>query len=232
MYQGRRCVLLAGLDDALARRVVVALDSLGLHFHRATSMASMARIVSPARFAIIVLAYAQDTIGRANRDEVQAWWDSCGRCTASVMLCPAPLMGQAQVWLGRGISRVVAIDAIAQELRATVATLIGVAPRVRLQAPVRLAPAAAQVAAATNGKTENISSSGMLVSCPDALAVGHAVRFEIDLPTSDLTIQGLAQVVRTTDPAHEGVRGIGARFTSFVGPGAVRLHEALSRQVH
>ncbi len=232
MRDGGRGVLLAGLDDALARRVVVALDSMGLRFHRTTSLARMVGTVRPTHFAVIVLAYAQDRMGRANRDEIQALSDSCGRCTASVMLCSAPLMGQARAWLDRGISRVVAIDAIAQELRATVATLIGVAPRVRLRASVRMALAAAQVPAARTGRTVNISSSGMLVSCPDGIAVGHAVRFEIALPTSDLTIQGLAQVVRTTDPAQEGVRGIGARFTSFVGPGAVRLHEVLSRQTH
>ncbi len=224
-----RGILLVGLDDALARRAVLALEPLGMHFQRTRSLATMRKTVGVTHFAAVVLAYAQDRIGRANRDEVCAWSDSCGRCAAVVMLCPAALLGQARAWLGRGISRVVGIDAIAEELRGTVAELLGVAPRVRLRMPVRLVPESTPVAAATPGRTENISSSGMLVSCPDEFAVGGAVRFEIVMPDNELKVQGSARVVRRADPTREGARGIAARFTSFLGPGAVRLDDLLSR---
>lgn len=192
----------------------------------------MGGAVSVAHFAVVILAYAQDRMGRANRDVLRTWSDSRGRCAATVMVCPTPLLGQAQAWLGRGVDRVVGIEAIAGELRGTVAALLEVAPRLRVRAPILLTPVAAPTATPTTGRTENISESGMLVSCADQLNVGGTVCFEIVLPGSRLRIQGSARVVRSADPAHEGVRGIGARFTSFLGPGAARLHEALSRQTH
>jgi hypothetical protein len=68
----------------------------------------------------------------------------------------------------------------------------------------------------------------MLVSFLGQLPVGSTVRFEISIPGHETPIRGSARVVRTADPEREGVRGIGARFLSFLKSDGDRFRHLLS----
>ncbi len=232
MADGTRSVLLAGLDDAVARRVVIALDSLGLHFYRAPSLTALGEWARLSDFGVIIVAYTGDRSTLAGVDDLETWSSRNGRRSAVVMLCSSALLNDIEPPAGHGIARVVLLESLESELRQVVSTLLGVAPRFRIQAPVRLTPVPAGDDPGAFGTTENISSSGMLVSCLEELALGSTVRFEITIPDLDVTIRGSARVVRATDPAREGTQGIGAQFVSFLDSGEDRLHDLLSPHVH
>jgi hypothetical protein len=232
MAEVRRSVLLAGLDDALARRVVVALDGLGLQFHRAPSAVSLGDVARNSSFGVIIVAYTGEREVFARLDEFQAWSNQVGRRAAVVMLCASVLRNDLWPRPGHGISVVVPLESLETELREVVSRILGVAPRYRVQVPVRLAPLAAAEGAGAVGRTENISSSGMLLSCLEELQVGSTFRFEIAIPEQGVTIRGSARVVRAADPVREGTRGIGARFTSLADSDRECLVDLLSRHVH
>jgi hypothetical protein len=127
---------------------------------------------------------------------------------------------------------VVAIEELDYTLFDAVVSVLEVAPRVALHAPVRLMPVVTGQGGASDGTTENISASGMLVSCLGRLPVGSTVRFEISVPGRPAPIRGSARVVRAADPEREGVRGIGARFLSFLRSDGERFRDLLSDQLN
>jgi hypothetical protein len=134
--------------------------------------------------------------------------------------------------VGRGVSRAIAIEELDWRLCDAVSSLLAVAPRVALQAPVRLMPMFPGNGEGAAGTTENLSSSGMLVQCPGRLPVGSTIRFEISLPGQPAPIRGSARVVRTANPEREGVKGIGARFLSFLESDGDRFQDLLSDQLN
>jgi hypothetical protein len=225
-------VLLAGLDDALARRVVAALDSLGLHFHRAPSVAAVGERSGLSAFDVVIVAFVGDRSVLPGLEKIDEWSGLNGRRPAVVLLCPGSLLGEAFGRVGGRVGRLVVLETLESELREVVTTMLGVAPRFQIRAPVRLTPVVAEESRETVGTTENISSSGMLVRCMEELPLGSTIRFMIAVPGYDLTIRGSARVVRASDPVREGTHGIGARFVSFVGSGRDSLNDLLSRHVH
>lgn len=61
----------------------------------------------------------------------------------------------------------------------------------------------------------NISESGLLIRSSRLLERGTEVAFEIYLPEESRPVRGEAMVVRSTDSAAEGFRGMGLRFLRF-----------------
>jgi hypothetical protein len=214
-------VLIAGIDDALARRVVVALSPLGADFQRrawATAFGIVGHFGDLSGLELLLETTRSDA--------------SFGRQPALVVLCRRDLLDDVEPLLGLGVSRVVATEELDHTLYDAVSSLLAVAPRVTLQAPVRLMPTISGNDVSSDGTTENLSASGMLVSCLGQLPVGSKVRFEISIAGQPTPIRGSARIVRTADPEREGVRGIGARFLSFVRSDGDRFRELLSDQLH
>jgi hypothetical protein len=78
--------------------------------------------------------------------------------------------------------------------------------------------------------TENLSMSGMLVSCSNLLPVGSPLEFVLTIPGEEQPIRGRAKVARVTDPKREKVLGIGASFVEFSENHRTRLRSLLIRQ--
>jgi hypothetical protein len=135
--------------------------------------------------------------------------------------------------MGFGIGRLVMLESVESELRDVVSTMLEVAPRFPLRAPIQLATTGpGEYDTWALGTTENISDSGMMVSCAHEMPVGSTIQFQISVPGYAFTIRGSARVIRTTDSVREGTQGIGARFVSFDGSGKASLNDLLSRRVH
>jgi len=226
-------VLLAGLDEGLALRVRIALDSLGLQLHRAPSLAAVRQLPGPTGFDVVIAVFSSEASAPAGLGELEQWSKANGRRPAVVLLCPGALLGEATNRLGFGIGRLVMVESIESELRHVVSAMLAVSPRFPLRAPVQLAPAdVGEYDTWALGTTENISSSGMLVSCLEELPVGSTISFLIAVPDHDLTVRGSARVVRITDPVREGFQGVGARFVSLNGSNEDNLNDLLRRRIH
>ena len=232
MTYGKPRVLLAGIDDALARRVVVALSALGADFQRTSWAAAFGGVASEAGCDVAIVGHFGDLsglellVGSRRVPGVQ------GRLPALIVLCRRDLMDEVQPLKARGVSRIVAIEELDHALYDAVSSLLVVAPRVAIHAPVRLMPVVSGDSDVSDGMTENLSASGMLVRCLGRLPVGSTVRFEISVPGRPTPIRGSARVVRSTDPEREGVRGIGARFLSFLRSDGDRFHDLLSDELN
>jgi hypothetical protein len=232
MTDGKPRVLLAGIDDGLARRVVVALSPLGADFQRTPWATAFGGLATDSGCDVVIVGHHGDLSGlellvgttRSAASEI--------RQAALVVLCRQDLLPEVEPLFARGVSRAVAIEELERTLYDAVSSLLAVAPRVSLQAPVRLMPTVSGHKAASDGKTENLSASGMLVSCLGQLPVGSTVRFEISIPGQSMPIRGSARVVRTADPDREGVHGIGARFLSFLRTDGDRFRDLLSDQLN
>jgi hypothetical protein len=232
MVHSGRNVLLAGLDDVLTQRAVNALSPLGLRISRASSLADVVERLGLADVDVVIVAYVGDPSAVAGLHRVDEWSERHGRRPAVILLCPGALLGEAASGLGPGVGRLVILESIDAELCDVVSSILDVAPRFRIRAPVRLVHVTAQEDPVAVGTTENISTSGMLVSCMGEHPVGSTIRFVIAVPGHDLAIRGSARVVRAANPVREGTQGIGAQFESFSGSGRESLNDLLSRQVH
>jgi hypothetical protein len=232
MTDGKPTVLLAGLDDALARRVVVALSALGADFQRRAWATAFGGPATDSGCDVVIVGHFGELSGLQLLVGSTSSATSRSRQAALVVLCRRDLLGEVEPLLGRGVSRAVAIEELDQRLYDAVSSLLAVAPRVTLQAPVRLMPTVGGLEGASDGTTENLSASGMLVRCLGQLPVGSTVRFEISVPGQPTPIRGSARVVRTADPEREGVRGIGARFLSFLRTDGDRFRDVLSDQLN
>lgn len=232
MAVGKPMVLLAGLEDALVRRVVAALGPLGADFQRTSLATAFGKLATNSGCDVVIVGHSGDLSALEMMVETMRSATSRRRYAALVMLCRRDLRHEVEPLVGRGVSRAIAIEELDWTLCDAVSSLLQVAPRVALQAPVRMMPMFAGGEEGARGTTENLSSSGMLVNCPGRLPVGSTIRFEISLPGQRAPIRGSARVVRTADPEREGVRGIGARFLSFLESDGDRFRDLLSDQLN
>jgi hypothetical protein len=138
----------------------------------------------------------------------------------------------AEELLGRGVNRVVFIDDTGDDLRESVLSLLDVAQRYPVHAPVELSIDLEDSPQKAYCHTENLSLSGMLVNCLTRFPVGTILEFALTIPGEEQPIRGGARIARLTDPQREQVLGMGAAFTSFTDSGHSRLRSALSRQIH
>jgi len=232
MIEGIRSVLLAGLDDAVARRVVVALGSLGTQFRRAPVAAVLGDPARAADTDVIIVHYAGDHTILEPLAGLAATWTSRTRPAALLVLCEGQWFHHVEPFVGCGVGRVVLLKESNEQLRAAVSSILGAAPRYRVRAPIRLLTPEDAGDWEAFGTTENISSSGMLVSCPLELPVGSTFQFEISPVEDPAPIRGSATVVRWADPEREGVQGVGAQFFAVPPPDRHRLEWLLSDRMH
>jgi hypothetical protein len=126
--------LLAGLDDTLARRVVVALNSLQLSFHRSPlpAVVDASSGLPSGSLAVAIFAFLGDPRILAEIERLMAWLNGAGRRTKVVVLYPTDQRQILVPRIGREITRAVALDSIERELRGTVSRLLGEASGARV----------------------------------------------------------------------------------------------------
>jgi hypothetical protein len=88
-----------------------------------------------------------------------------------------------------------------------VLSLIDVPRRFQVRAPVEISPAANHISEPAYCHTENLSMSGMLVSCMRPAPVGCLLDFALLFPEEERPIRGRARVARIADPRREKVLG-------------------------
>ena len=140
-----------------------------------------------------------------------------------VLLCPAAYLEEARASLGTGVNRVVTEESVDVALESAVRDLLDIAPRVPLHAPAWISLASDIGPKTARCATENLSTSGMLVTANLPFPVGSSVTFRISIPDETTPIRGTGLVSRTTDLSREGCDGFGVSFQSFMEADRSRL---------
>ena len=126
-------------------------------------------------------------------------------------------LDEAAARVDTGANRAVCTDWNESRLWRAIGDLMEIAPRVAMRV---LLHADIEVTENRNRavfQTVNLSTSGALLQGHEILNPGTDFDFLFRLPGGGL-IDGTAEVVRQTNPAREGVEGVGARFVDIHRP--------------
>jgi len=230
MRPRRHQVLLAGVHDDVARRLVLRLDAFGVDFQRVPWGEASSRFAVRSEFDAIVIGCPP---GKPDIEEVLSQVRSPGsrsRYAGIVVLGRGGRLDKARKLVGRDVDRVESLDSPDESWRDAVLDLLGVARRFPLRAPVDVTAELGRKPVTATCRTENVSISGMLLCCSHRLPIGTTLRFSLEVSGDQLPIRGEARVARSTDRVREGIEGIGAAFVSFLEADASRLRNALARQ--
>lgn len=222
----QRKIVILGADTAALQRVVPILRRSEVTVERWEYPATWLQQLREHSCTLVIARFPVAGVGLG--DLVTAMREAPSATTAASLLLLADAESTADVaaYLGRGVNRVISLDAPSDRLLLAVADLMAVSPRrdlrVLVQLNLRLEGATERMLAMTS----NLSVSGMLVEGSRNLAVASQVTFELDLPDPGGVVRGVAEVIR-----HSGQRdrtvGMGMRFLSFEGDGQHRLERYL-----
>ena len=229
----RHHVALLGLDDELARQLVLLLGAFDVDFIRLPWGDHTPSVITRTELDLILAGCPAD--GSRIRACVEEYRSpsSLSRHAAIVLFAGPASMAEARRLIGRGVNHVIPLDKPQDLWQDTVLSLLDVARRFELRTPVKVTAELDGSPLTAACLTENVSLSGMLVNCSRAavLPVGATLSFAMAVPGDEVPIRGRACVARTTDPRRERVEGIGARFVSFSDSDQSRLRSVLTRQV-
>jgi hypothetical protein len=227
MTDDRPEVLLAGLDDATALRVVKVLEPLGVRFQRAPWWSAVAGVATGTRFEVVIVALPDDVANLASMIREVRMSTSRSRQAALLVVTGRDRMDEAVPLVGGGVNRVVVDDQIERELSGAVAHLLDIAPRFRVDRTARI------VVTGKDGLEEeavvtadNISTSGMLVVGAVGVAPGATVGFELD--AEDGPVRGRARVIWQSPAGDGSERRFGMRFEEVAAEDRRRLDALLT----
>jgi hypothetical protein len=226
-------VLLIGFDEADALRIVSMLGSFDFECHRVPWSDGISGFVSSREFDAILCSYPDEVEKLTAFLEVLRAEEAVSRHAGVVVLVDPDQLDHARRHLGLDVNRIAPLDGMGDALRDSVLSLLDVAQRFSVKAPVEVSAFFDSQPMRAYCHTENLSMSGMLVSCSTRFPVGAPFEFAISLPGEEHPIRGTAQVARFTDPGRErGVLGMGASFLTFSDSHRSRLRGILARHVH
>lgn len=228
MADRKHQALLIGFREVDVLRIVSALGSLDVEFHRAPWMDGLGSFLAQHRFDAILFAYPDETRIDAFLATLRGG-QAVSRRAGVVALADSGQLEAARQHIGGGVNRVVHLHDRGDALRESVLSLLSVAPRVPVRAPIQISAVASTETVTLHCVTENLSTSGMLIACSRKFSVGLPLDFVLTVPGGTSPICGAARVARLTDPQRERVIGIGASFLSFPDDNRSRLHDILER---
>jgi len=145
------------------------------------------------------------------------------RTAALVVLASPESVPEASAWVGRGVNKVLSITDPVEVLQVVLARLLAVAARSSGRQAVRVDVEACLDEHWHQWRTEDVSTTGMLIRTGEEIAAGRRFPFRLHLRAGDQPIEGEAKVVRLTRVGSRPVAAVGCRFCSFETDGRQRL---------
>jgi hypothetical protein len=229
MTPRRHQVLLAGVNDDVARRLVLKLDAFGVDFQRVPWGRASSRIATRNEFDVIVIGCepGKPAIEQMLCDVRSP--TSRSRTAGVVVIGSGSRLEHARKLLGREVDRIQSLDCPDESWRDAVLDLFHGARRFPLRTSVDLTADLGFAPVTARCRTENVSISGMLLHCPRWIPIGTSLSFSLEVASDQEPIRGEARVARAANREREGLEGIGAAFVSFIEAGGSRLRNALAR---
>ncbi len=210
-----RKLLMVGFERAVRGRMGESLVPLG---HRLTSAGDgqrALRLVSRRRYDALLVSHplAGAPTSRFLHD-VRDPECAC-RTSPLVLVTPERNRRDAEAFLGRGATRVLALEQLPQALPDVLGPLFEVAPRAAIRVPIRVEVLGQAYPRKVFCETVNVSATGMLLRVPHSLPRATDLRFELFVPGLSRPLRGEARVVRMTEQLVEPYPGIAVRFLSL-----------------
>jgi len=216
-------LLIVGGETPAFERVMPILRRASLEVSRAARIEEAMELVSAARYDLIVVRYP--VVGAALQELVSTVRAPTSPCLNSGILLLAEPSFEAEVGglLGRGVNRIIGLDAPSERLLLAVADLLAVPPRRAVRTMVQLEFRLRQGALRALTMTHNLSAAGILVQGGQEFPVGSRVWFELILPGHPAPVCGEAEVIRHVEGADASAESIGVKVLSFADDGHKRL---------
>jgi CheY-like chemotaxis protein len=216
-FEAGRKLLMVGFERAVRGRVGESLAPFGHRLTTAGDGPKALRLASRRRFDALLVSHplAGAATSRFLHDVREP--ESACRTSPLVLVTPEKCRRDAETYLGRGATRVLAVEEVPQALPGVLEPLFLVAPRANLKVPVRIEVLGQQFPRRVFCETVNVSASGMLLRVPHTVHPTTFLRFELFLPGLAGPIRGEAQVVRMTVQRREPYPGIAVVFHRFAG---------------
>jgi CheY-like chemotaxis protein len=230
MGDSRQHVLVVGAKKAGLERVAPMLRRADFSVHSVEPSPFLLDLVLSTEFELVIVTYPLDTLPLDDlidtiRDEGSACHDA-----GLLLLAEPELLDDAQSVVDLGANRAICCDWSEARLWQAIGDLTDVAPRVFMRVLMHADIEIKNERSRAIFQTVNMSVSGVLLQGSDELPPGETFEFLFRLPGGGL-VEGMAEVVRQTNPLREGVDGIGSRFTSFRENCEERLAAHIGRQI-
>jgi hypothetical protein len=219
----RQRLLILGAETPALQRVVPILRRAEFDPYQAPNVGEALDLLQDIRFDLIVVRVPLAGVTLAELVERVRGPGCACRNAGLLVLADATSAGELASFIGRGVNRVVDLDAPSDRLLGAIADLLGVDPRRTLRAVIQLELWVDRGVERTLTLTENVSPTGLLVRGCGELPIGSRLRFELLLHGAGEPVRGEVEVVRHTDAVREGVEGFGGAIIAFEGDGEGRL---------
>lgn len=181
--------------------------------HTATASEGLLDLIQNTPFELLLVAYPTGELPiTALTSAVRSPTSAC-RKAGLALLTETDDLEEASRFTFAGANRALSLAWAPARLWLAISDLLEVAPRADMRAPVRLEVRLGGGRGRAEGRTHNISRTGMLLGGIPRLEPGQEFDFELQLPDHAPTISGQAYVVRICNPSRETMRGLGARFS-------------------
>lgn len=224
----QRVVVIAG-DEAMDAIMPILRQAQGTVFEHVTKPEWAANRLTEAVPELLILVHPLPDC-----DTVQFWRDLEVKLGASmpqtvVVAAPEDLfdlepMQEAGVPLING-------KGLREEIESALSAYLRMSPRPHARVMVKVAVELGTGKILRIAQTVNVSRSGLLIRTQERFPPGATLDLKMELPGDHDSIEARAEVVRTTDPEVENVRGIGARFVWFRGADEERFDDFMRRAV-
>jgi CheY-like chemotaxis protein len=226
-----RKLLMVGFERAVRGRLDESLAPLGHRLTAAGDGPKALRLSSRRRFDALLVSHpvAGAPTSRFLHDVRDP--ESACRTSPLVLVTPERDRRDAEAYLGRGATRVLALEQVPQAVPDLLGPLFQVAPRAALRVPIRVEVLGQAFPRRVFCETVNVSTTGMLLRVPHTLPCATELRFEMFIPGLAQPLRGEARVVRRTEQRCEPYPGIAVRFLAFAGSDEDVLAAQLRRGV-
>jgi uncharacterized protein (TIGR02266 family) len=225
----QRHVLVIGADKNAMDRIAPMLRRAEFNVHTAEPSPVVFDLVLGTSFELVLVSYplvdlALDDLIDALRKE-GSW---CKKA-ALVLLAQPENLDDALALVDLGVNRAICIDWPEARLHQAIGDLLDVAPRISLRVLVHLKVEVTNQSKRALYQTVNISKTGMLIRGDQALDPGTRFSFFFGIPDGRRLVEGTGEVVRRTNPIHEGTAGLGVRFIRISGEGEEQIESFVNR---
>lgn len=210
-----RKLLVVGFERALKGRVDESLSPLGHHLTTAGDGPKGLRLAYRRRFDALLVSHPVAGAPTSRFLRAVRGPESACRTSPLVLVTPQKSRRDAEIYLGRGATRVLTLEEVPQALPDVLQPLFLVAPRTTLNVPSRIEVLGQPFPRRVFCETVNLSSTGMLLRVPHSVPPSTELRFELFLPGLARPLRGEGQVVRLTLQGREPYPGIAVEFRSL-----------------
>ena len=223
-------LLIIGSETPALQRIAPILRRAEFETRLAANADQAFELLEDVAFDLIVLRYPVPGLSLHEFvDRVRTVGSLC-RTAGLVLLAEPTCVGEVARLLGKGVNRVVSLDASSDRLLDAIADLLAVDPRRTVRAVIQLELWVERAPERVLTLTENVSTAGMLVRGGSEFPLGTRLQFELMLPGERTPVRGQLEVARHTDPGRERVEGFGGKVVSYAGDGQERVRAFIAQR--